>query len=713
MKKHLLRSLLVGVMTLAATGAWAAETWDFTNSSVWGSVALPTADNNSYSYNASGEAAETGNVVTFYSTTGAIVHPNTQTNGIGFSTVGSTSDHYVKVTVPAGYAASVTAYVSSNRNVSVTFGDRTDKYSANWADVTKDYDNTSGTEAVDLYIYASANAGGAAQAPYLRKIVLTSAVPVVTNYVDEEGNTLAPSVTEFVEVGVSFTPTYTSPLYVSDNDPFTYTYKSGAEPTTISGATTFTIVYSKADRPTYTITTVKNYGEKSESVDATVYEGANYTYYYPKFVLDGTTLYQYSSSTDANANTTYWTSPLSNVKADSSYTLTYTAKEGICIYYSEGEDIEGASLYENSTFVARSSNGGIGVVEAATLTTLPAGTYTLTARIIGRADRSVDFFTGSTSGTNILNAGSGTTGNESTSEEFTLGEATAIVANGGYVTTSENGHGIDYVYIMAKAAVKGVDVTVTEIADTIEADNDLVVKVKVKNIGTEAIERLNVKAQTDLFGEEFDDWSGSSVRVDNLAAGEEREVTVTLAEVGYDEDADEDPAEKPFNVKIIATIYGEGISFESVPQSVTLVPAQPKVTVTVTEIAETIVENENLVVKVTLKNEGTVDIERLNVKAQTDLFGEYDDWLGSNVRVDNLAAGEEREVVVTLEEVGFDEDAEEDPAEKTFNVKILATVYGQGIVFESEPQAVTLTPAPAEPLVTVTVTEIAETVVEN
>jgi len=299
-----------------------------------------------------------------------------------------------------------------------------------------------------LYIYCSANAGGAKQAPYLRKIVLQSAVPVTINYKDEEDNTIANSVTEFIEIGETYTPTYKTPYYVSDEDPYTYTYKSGGDARTITASTSIDIVYSKSDRPLYTITTIKKYGDKSEPTYADVYEGATYAYYYPKFVLDGTTLYEYKSSTDASASASYWTSTLTDVSGDAQFTLTYEAKEGTCVYYAEGEDIEGASLYTNATFVARSSNGGIGVLNAKTIATLEAGVYTITARVIGRADRSVDFFMGSTEGTNIMNAGSATTGKETTSDIFTLSEATDIVANGGYVTTSENGHGFDYIYIM-------------------------------------------------------------------------------------------------------------------------------------------------------------------------------------------------------------------------------------------------------------------------
>ena len=177
MKKKLLNSmrvLLVAALLGGASSAWAQfTTFDFTNSTVWGSVTLPTAEAPTVSYDATGVAATTGNYVTFYSKEAKIVHATTATNGIGFSATGSTSDNYVKINIPAGYKASVTAYVSSNRNVQVKFGEKTETFSANWSEVEKIFDNSEGLEAVDLYIYCSANYGGAGQAPYLRKIILT------------------------------------------------------------------------------------------------------------------------------------------------------------------------------------------------------------------------------------------------------------------------------------------------------------------------------------------------------------------------------------------------------------------------------------------------------------------------------------------------------------------------------------------------------------
>ena len=70
------KTLLVAVGLCVGSSVWSAVTWDFTNSTTWGSVTLPTESNNyaDCSYNASGEAATTGDYVTFHSSTGKIVH---------------------------------------------------------------------------------------------------------------------------------------------------------------------------------------------------------------------------------------------------------------------------------------------------------------------------------------------------------------------------------------------------------------------------------------------------------------------------------------------------------------------------------------------------------------------------------------------------------------------------------------------------------------
>ena len=433
--------------------------WDFTDSGIWGSITLPTAESNTKNYQYNGVEGTTGNYVTFYSTGEKIVHPNTLTDGIGFSQVGSTSDHYVKMSVPSNCTAIVTVYASSNRNCTVSFNGNTQSFAGSWSEVTHEFANTTGS-AIDLYIYASANAGGKSNAPYLRKIVLKETVQVTTNFVDEESNVIKAATVENVEVGSIYSTTYDATYYVSNTDPYKYTYVSGAASgVTINAAAEYTVIYHKGDRASYKLNVTQSYGSNSAKIvnNQTVYEGASYTYYYPRFILVGTTLYDYASSTDPEANENYWYSTISSMSADRNYTVTYNAKDGVCVYYSEGEDIAGKSgAYTYANWRMAMSNNSSGVFSSDTkLVTLGVGQYTVTARANGRADRYVDIAkTSNTEGNRILHAQAGNYGKEST-QSFSLTESTDIVVNGGYVS-SENGHGLDYVYIMKTAESKTI-----------------------------------------------------------------------------------------------------------------------------------------------------------------------------------------------------------------------------------------------------------------
>lgn len=260
--------------------------------------------------------------------------------------------------------------------------------------------------------------------------------------------------TEFtVDNGSTFTPSnyYPSAMY---DDNYKYTYTSGGDPFTVTADAEIILVYTKSTRPTYTYNVTQSYGGKtSKIVDAVVVkEATSYTYYYPRFILDGTTLYEYASSTDPNASASYWTSTNSSVTADGTYTLTYNAVAGECVYFSEGENIEGASEYPYGVFKQYMSNGSAGVLSSASLTSLGAGTYTITARAVGRAsDRYIDFYTSSVSDDNkILRVISQNAGSEA-SNSFVLPTTTTIVGDGGATNNSANGHGCDYVYIMKTA----------------------------------------------------------------------------------------------------------------------------------------------------------------------------------------------------------------------------------------------------------------------
>lgn len=252
------------------------------------------------------------------------------------------------------------------------------------------------------------------------------------------------------EKGSTFTPSNYYPTVMYDDD-YKYTYTSGGDAFEVTSDAVVTLVYTKSARPTYTFNVTANYGAKNKKIvdEVSVKETADYTYYYPRYILDGTTLYEYASSTDANASPNYWTSTHTNVVADGTYTLTYNAIEGECVYFAEGEDVTGAVVYQYSGFRAAMSNGSTGFLNAASLTSLDAGVYTVTARGVGRAnDRYVRIYKESVSDENKVLEFLMSNGGTDRSATFDLTSTTEILISAGYNTSTENGGGLDYVYIM-------------------------------------------------------------------------------------------------------------------------------------------------------------------------------------------------------------------------------------------------------------------------
>ena len=261
-----------------------------------------------------------------------------------------------------------------------------------------------------------------------------------------------------VDKNTTFTPSDYYPTAMYDGD-YKYTYTSGGDAFTVTGDQTVTLVYTKGDRPTHTLNVTASYGSKNLTIvnNVSVLEESNHTYYYPKYIKDGNTLYEYTSSTDPGASATYWTSTTAVGTSNVSYTLTYKAIEGECVYYSEGENID-SKTGTFGYFSPVSSGGTTGVLDAAEgnlVTSLPAGVYTITARTVGRGDgdRNIYFYKNSVSEENkILTCTPGTSGATATSGAITITESTNVLVNnapGG----GQNGRGLDYVYIMKTADV--------------------------------------------------------------------------------------------------------------------------------------------------------------------------------------------------------------------------------------------------------------------
>lgn len=431
-KQLLTKTFLIAAMLIMGMSAWSAVTWDFTNSTIWGTVSLPSAGNSyaDVSYNANGETATTGNIITIHSTTGKIIHASTQTNGFAFDSEGSTSDNYIKMSVPAGSTVTVLGAFSGNRTLQVSFNGSTTTISANWTDASQDFVNETNT-ALDLYIYCNQNHGGSSQVPYLKSISLKQTVPVTINYrdKDDQDKTLVSSTVVNAEVGTSYTPIYTSPLYVSNSDPYEYTYYSGADAKTINEATTFNVLYSKSDRAEYTyiVNAIKNDDKAviEQLASGTLYKGAGVAVpYQANYNINGT-LYTRGTTNSQFRQT------VTPTKTDYVQTFPYVAQStNNIIYLTEAEDIEGATKNTTSTNVEiRASNAAAASIPSGgvNICTLPAGTYKLYAAMHHTRNNAVVTTTYGYGNTEFTIQTSGTNRLSESNYEFTLTETSTLV----------------------------------------------------------------------------------------------------------------------------------------------------------------------------------------------------------------------------------------------------------------------------------------------
>ena len=216
--------------------------------------------------------------------------------------------------------------------------------------------------------------------------------------------------------------------------------KDGGEPSTLtvaSGGSTLNVAVSVAPTYSYTVKAKAGATELKVLASGSIYSGEAVNVPYPKYFNFNGTLYTRAATNKEYRQNVAITED--NQNTDFSYSA--TDKTNI-IYYSEGEEISGATINTSATNVTiRSSNAAVGDGTNVAVCTLPAGTYKFT---IGQHMHRSGY-----SGTVTLNIGAEefeyTTTNvnvtESISDEITVADNTAVT-----FTTADNGH-LDYVYI--------------------------------------------------------------------------------------------------------------------------------------------------------------------------------------------------------------------------------------------------------------------------
>ena len=381
---------------------------------------------------------------------------------------------------------------------------------------------------VTILVYQTAAGGGYVKNPVATITYTTDPVFTATF---TETNSLAPTVTIYSDAAMT-TEMINGALL--NGETYYYKavlagYKDYTGSFTVSGAAP-SITFTMAPKAVYSYTVKAMDGTNDLGVVASGsnYEDETVSYYYPAFVLNGTTLY----SKAANSSYPSWGGSVKLDADNKIVNISYTALDGECAYYAEGEDVTGAKAYTTTTFATRSSAGSTGVLSGVTLIDLAPGKYKVTTRGIGKANNKLNIYTGSVEGTQVLSVTTATSGTVGTSDEFTLLETTAIVANGGYYTTSDNGYGFDYIYIMrtGEAPLPGVFKTKAELTGALEGftatinGNVLTLTSTTEGMGFENV-KLNMTKGTPAVN------TGSVASATNVWTGNTKTLVLTFDDI--------------------------------------------------------------------------------------------------------------------------------------------------------------------------------------
>lgn len=246
-----------------------------------------------------------------------------------------------------------------------------------------------------------------------------------------------------------------------------YIYKSGnANITCVETAASnvITLVYREANTYTYKLTSSLG----TVLANGSDFEGNSVYLPYPKYELKSNKLYQ---AAGGNAGDYYRDKYTLTANVDETKSYSETAI-GNVVFYIEGENISGASVNNNERAAdTRNSNGAVGYAAGTAgeddlvITNLPAGSYKIVANV--HTSTSVGGSTTIKLGTNtfVANGLASSYNVESTSDEYTITEATDLVLQAGGGKTNA----LDYVYVI-RTDVNYVTVTSAGFATYSNAD---------------------------------------------------------------------------------------------------------------------------------------------------------------------------------------------------------------------------------------------------
>ena len=221
-----------------------------------------------------------------------------------------------------------------------------------------------------------------------------------------------------------------------------YIYESGAEAITLVGdasSNVITLVFREASEYSYTLW--GRYGENSKKLSTNFgFENDEITYYYPQFVLDGTTLYVKKQ----NSSNPYW-GGTTTLGGDMTIDVNYSdgTIEDV-VFYKEAEEMEGFTAKTTNNATIRCSNGTGGIVTETDalveLVTLPAGNYKITGQVWGTNNLTAGVKANDEDVWTLASTGSIVSSNAT----FKLEEETTLYV---YTTGGTDNRMLDYIYI--------------------------------------------------------------------------------------------------------------------------------------------------------------------------------------------------------------------------------------------------------------------------
>ena len=279
-------------------------------------------------------------------------------------------------------------------------------------------------------------------------------------------------------------------------------YKDYAGSFTVAGDAK-NVEFTMTAKSTYSYT-VKGVDGSSNDLgtvnSGSAYEDETVTYYYPQYILSGTTLYKKNQN---GGNPFFGAS--GTLDADNKvFTVTYgDAVIDNVVFYAEAEDISGFAAKTTNNATIRCSNGTGGIVNGSDpvkLTTLPAGKY----KIFGQVWGTTGLTAGVTANDKVVwsKASTGSLAQE-TSSEFNLIASTDLYI---YTTGGNDNHMLDLIYIQRTG-----DATTEESVTVGSASFATYVPAYDLDFSSTTIEAYKVKVSTK--------GKADLTKVDNVPAG--------------------------------------------------------------------------------------------------------------------------------------------------------------------------------------------------